>query len=111
MSKVAKGELFNFFLHFCNEMNKRAVLSNKEIDCVKGWRYEKDTLPCEVVAYGTPGAWRLNYAGCYGGWVIQEFCENGGVSCPLGYRRHNASTLLDLINFSRDAMRIGKGGA
>jgi len=106
MSKTTKGELINFFLHFCNEMNKKAVLDSDEIKCVKEWRSDKETLPCELVPYNTPGAWHLDYAGCYGGWVIQEFDEGGGISCPLGYNRHKASDLLNLINFAREAMRL-----
>jgi hypothetical protein len=110
MSKVVKGELFNFFLHFCKQMGKKAALDSGEIAKVKEWRNDKDSLPCELVPHGTPGAWHLDYAGCYGGWVIQEFCEGGGgISCPLGYGRYNASSLLDLINFARESIRL-KGG-
>lgn len=110
MDKVTKGELINFFLHFCRQMNKKAVLDSGEIKCVQSWRNDNDSLPCELVSYGTPEAWNLDYAGCYGGWVIQEFCEGGGVSCPLGYRRYKSSAFLDLINFAREAIRLKDGG-
>jgi len=51
------------------------------------------------------GQWRLDYASCYGGYVIEENMDNGGISHPFGSRRVNKShmeyALRMLIEFKR----------
>jgi hypothetical protein len=38
--------------------------------------------------YSDIGSWSLDYAPCYGGWVIHEICNlQGGVTCPMGHER------------------------
>ena len=35
----------------------------------------------------------LDYIACYGGYVIEQACENGGVSNPLGSIRRSAKEM------------------
>lgn len=107
MERVNKQALISFFMHLCNDMNKAICLSKEDLKAVKKWGSEHWTEPCKVVPYGTVGAWRLDYAGCYGGWQIQEIdTPSGGISCPLGYRRYKTPQMLDMICFAREAIRL-----
>ncbi len=45
-----------------------------------------------------PGQWGLDYAACYGGYVIVEYEENGGESHPLGQRRLSVKELSHALN-------------
>ena len=42
--------------------------------------------------------WRLDYASCYGGYVIQDVAENGGRENPLGLNRHDAKTMYYIMH-------------
>lgn len=37
--------------------------------------------------------WQLDYVSCYGGYVVEQIGENGGVSHPLGMRRRSAAEM------------------
>lgn len=51
------------------------------------------------------GAWCLDYAGVYGGFVVHEISnEGGGVGTPLGHLRRNARDFCDAVRFALDAM-------
>ncbi len=53
------------------------------------------------------GAWALDYAAPYGGFVVHEMHnEGGGVGCPLGHTRHNAREFCALVRFTLDALRV-----
>jgi len=107
MDRIKNAELMNFFMHFCKDMNKAAMVSPSDLKAVKEWATEYWTIPCEIVPYGTVGAWRLDHAGCYGGWQIQEMDNaGGGISCPMGYHRFRSRQMYDMICFARAAIRL-----
>lgn len=110
MARTTKNELLNFFMHFCRDVGKSVSLGKSEVESMRKFYKDRADLPCEIVPYGTKGAWRLDYAGCYGGWQIQEMCEGGGISCPFGNKRRPASSLLDMICFAREALRLKNNG-
>ena len=67
--------------------------------------YDPDRYPDPQV-----GSWRLDYAGGYGGYVIEElYNEGGAVTMPLGYRRRNADTFVSTINFALDCIELALG--
>jgi len=39
------------------------------------------------------GQWSLDYSSVYGGYVIEEAMESGGVDHPLGLKRRTASEM------------------
>lgn len=47
------------------------------------------------------GAYRLDYAACYGGWTVERICnKSGGVSHPFGPLRRKASDFDDAMQFA-----------
>lgn len=47
---------------------------------------------------GGIGSWELDYAPCYGGWVINEIVnESGGVMSPFGTPRMKTNAFLDFL--------------
>lgn len=105
MTRTTKNQLLNFFMYFCRDMGKAVCLSDGEAKAIKKYYNDRCVdLPCEVVSIRAVGGWRLDYAGCYGGWQIQECCnEMGGIRCPFGSKRHSAKDLVEMIQFARDA--------
>ena len=68
---------------------------------------------CDVNGYGVAenyndvGKYELNYASCYGGYVIQKISnEAGGVSQPFGYKRRTAGEFVDCLRFAMDVVYI-----
>lgn len=67
-----------------------------------------------VSSYMLEGAWYLDYAGCYGGWVIVEANSPGyGISHPFGHsRRRNREfydafhLVLNVLNFKEHEERL-----
>lgn len=107
MSKTSKEEVMNFFMHFCKDLGKAVVLSKTELKKVKLWGTEHWEPWCEIVDYGTVGAWKLDYNSIYGGYQIQEVDNDaGGVSCPLGHKRFKAAQFLEMLIFAREALRL-----
>lgn len=52
------------------------------------------------------GAWTLDYAACYGGYVVAELTENGGQGHPLGHTRRSAKDFYLTAWYAVDAIRI-----
>lgn len=51
------------------------------------------------------GGWSLDYAACYGGFVIEEPTSSGGaITQPFGSRRRTAREFCDVVRFAVDAM-------
>lgn len=51
------------------------------------------------------GAWVLDYAAPYGGYVIHEMAnEGGGVSTPFGSRRRSARDFCMVVEFALTAL-------
>jgi hypothetical protein len=108
---ITKPELLNMFMHFCKDMSKVAIVSESDIKSVLQWYGGEWTLPCVVGKYGFVGGWCLDYAGCYGGWYIQQVDDSGGgISGPFGYRRHKTKEMYNMICFAREVVRLGKYG-
>ena len=107
MNRITKTEINNFFMHLCNNLGKSACITIAEIKALKKWGTADWKSPCPIVPYGTVGAWRLDYAGCHGGWNIQEFVnEQGGIRHPLGSRRYKSSQFFEMICFARDVLYV-----
>lgn len=52
------------------------------------------------------GTWYLDYAACYGGYVVNQVSnESGGVSQPFGPMRHSARDFVTMVRFAIDALR------
>lgn len=46
----------------------------------------------------------LDYIACYGGYVIEQACENGGVSNPFGSIRRNAREMYLSMHMTAQAL-------
>ena len=58
-----------------------------------------------ATAWDDHGAWTLDYAACYGGFVVEEILsDSGGVTQPFGSRRHSAREFCQMVRFAIDAM-------
>jgi hypothetical protein len=76
--RATKTELNEAFSLFCKAIGKRVATS---------WN---DT-----------GAWTLDYAKEYGGYVIQEIINDGGAKeTPLGDQRYTATELVERMRFA-----------
>jgi len=54
-----------------------------------------------AVTYNDTGAWTLDYAREYGGYVIQEIINDGGArEAPLGDQRYTATELVERMRFA-----------
>jgi hypothetical protein len=51
-------------------------------------------------SYADKGAWSINYNAIYGGFVIIEYCENGGEGLPFGEQRRKAAEFWDTMHFA-----------
>jgi len=69
MSRVTKKDVFQLFKVLINNLNK---LHNDP-------HFGDD--------------WNLDYAACYGGYVIEQVGEKGRISHPLGSARRDAKTM------------------
>lgn len=74
MERIKKSELVSMFGCLCNTMNKTSG-------------HEK-------------GNWCLDYAPIYGGYVIEEIEESGGISHPFGSGRRSASEMYWAMNMA-----------
>jgi hypothetical protein len=55
------------------------------------------------------GVWSLDYAGCYGGYVVEEISNlGGGVSRPLGEMRRTAREFCDAVSFTLRALELAQ---
>ncbi len=56
-------------------------------------------------SYQDVGAWRVDYVGCYGGYVVERIDNSsGGVSHPFGIIRRNAREMYQAMHFAIDAV-------
>ena len=46
------------------------------------------------------GQWNLDYAQCYGGYIVVEFEENGGEYHPLLNKRLTAAPMSDCLDIA-----------
>jgi hypothetical protein len=52
-------------------------------------------------SWNDTGAWTLDYAKVYGGFVIQEIINDGGArEVPLGDQRYTATELAEQMRFA-----------
>jgi hypothetical protein len=76
--RATRTELNEVFKQFCEAIGKRVA---------ETWN---DT-----------GAWTLDYATEYGGYVIQEIIDNTGArEVPLGHERLSATELVERMRFA-----------
>ena len=58
-----------------------------------------------ATAYDDVGAYRLDYAGCYGGFAIERITgDHGGVARPFGQRRYKAREFCAVVHFALEAL-------
>ena len=50
------------------------------------------------------GNWNLDYAQCYGGYIVVEYMENGGEYHPLLNKRLVAQQMSDALNMALRAL-------
>jgi hypothetical protein len=54
-----------------------------------------------AASYSDVGAWELDYAACYGGYMVHEVGnEAHGVSTPFGHERRTAREFCDAVAFA-----------
>jgi hypothetical protein len=54
-----------------------------------------------VDSWNDVGAWRLDYAACYGGFVVYEVSNDAaGISTPFGHERRTAREFCDAVRFA-----------
>jgi galactokinase/mevalonate kinase-like predicted kinase len=81
--RITKKELQTYFNIFVQEMNKE----------------QKYTI-------NNNGGWLLDYAACYGGYVIEQQEGNGCISHPLGIRRRSLKDMHLALEFAIEALRL-----
>lgn len=60
----------------------------------------------EAQSYNDVGAYRLDYAGEYGGYMIYEITgAHGGENGVYGHQRHSAREMYDMIWFAVEVLR------
>lgn len=66
-------------------------------------------------AWGAPeriGAWNLDSAPGYGGWVIEEqMNDGGGIDHPFGHERRNAREFFEAVDFALRVLDAAQGRA
>ncbi|NWG03583.1 MAG: hypothetical protein HXY44_12080 [Syntrophaceae bacterium] len=76
--RATKNELNEVFKLFCKAIGKRVATT-----------------------YNDTGAWTLDYAKEYGGYVIQEIInDRGAKETPLGDQRFTATELVERMRFA-----------
>ena len=78
--KTTKKELQTYFNIFVQEMKREQKYSD--------------------------GGWLLDYATCYGGYVIEQQDGNGCISHPLGIRRRKIAEMMHALEFAIDVLRL-----
>jgi|HubBroStandDraft_3_1064219.scaffolds.fasta_scaffold34316_6 hypothetical protein len=78
MARTTKKEIIGVFNILCRIMNKTAGHQQ--------------------------GDWCLDYAPIYGGYVIEEIMESGGISHPFGSGRRSAREMYLSLNMAIDAV-------
>jgi hypothetical protein len=64
-----------------------------------------------ATSYKDAGAWHLDHAACYGGYVVVEQLGNGGETHPLGDERKSAKDFYHCAWYAVHAIEIAKAGA
>lgn len=60
-------------------------------------------------AWNDVGGWQLDYAACYGGFVVNEvFNDGGGITQPFGSTRCSAREFCARVRFAIDAIEHAK---
>ena len=78
MSRITDKQVHGFFATFARATGHRVARS-----------------------YNDVGAWRLDYNGVYGGYVVEEIVNSsGGVSLPLGEGRRKATEMWYAMHFA-----------
>ena len=76
--RATKSEVNEVFSLFCKAIGKRVA-----------------------AAYNDTGAWTLDYAKEYGGYVIQEIIDHRGArDIPLGDQRYSTTELVERMRFA-----------
>lgn len=78
MNRVTKKDVRCMFDRLCKAMKR-----------LSGEKYQELTL---------------DYVACYGGYVIEQVCENGGVSNPFGSRRRSAREMYLSMHMAAQAL-------
>lgn len=82
--RVNKQNIKSRFIALCDALGKRVATNYKDV-----------------------GAWSLDYARCYGGYIIVEIMEHGE-SHPFGHERVSANELYTMINFALRAIALDR---
>ena len=92
--RFGKADARRAFERLCKMMDKQIFDGSK-------WPAEKQI-----------GAWKLDCAPVYGGYVVECIDNEGlGVSQPFGCRRRSARELWEVVHFLEDALQVlQKGG-
>lgn len=76
--RATKTEVNEVFKLFCKAIGKRVAAT-----------------------YNDAGAWTLDYAKEYGGYIIQEIIDNTGArDTPLGDQRYSSTGLVERMRFA-----------
>lgn len=60
-----------------------------------------------ATSWNDVGAWQLDWASEYGGYVVQEIMtDSGAVTCPLGDLRRTAREFCESVYFVRRALEV-----
>lgn len=92
--KYTKTEVVGMFKRLMKAMNKHQapILINDNADGVDHF----------------PGGWSLDYASVYGGYVIEQEEESGGISHPFcGFRRSAREMYLSMYMAARAVESLG----
>lgn len=80
--RTTRKQVEGLFEHFCNVLGLR-----------------------QATSYDDHGAYRLDYAACYGGYVIERIDdESSGVSQPFGETRRTAGEMWSAMHFALRAL-------
>jgi len=91
MERVTRGQVEAMFRKMCAAIGKEVSTG-----------YDSNQMGNTGKAIGFKvGTWTLDYAACYGGYVVEEYDNSGGgVSRPMGETRHSARTMWHILQAS-----------
>lgn len=62
-----------------------------------------------AASYDDVGGWTLDYAACYGGYVVQAiFNERGAIAQPFGWSRRSARDFCRAVGFAVAAVELSQ---
>ena len=102
MERITKRDIYMQFIHLCNATGAKCWVMDEDFNKFKKEDPYFPTPDKRAANWKEVGAWGLSEAGVYGGWVIQELCnEQGGIKHPFSSNRFRNREFFDILGYMR----------